>query len=208
LNEQTFIHKFMPRTAEQFETMRETSRETLVQAALELFARYGFEKTSVRMIAEKAGVSLGLLYNYFESKEALLVTIFERGMQDVLKSFQVADTGTTPEQQLERLIRSSFEILHEHKTFWQVFYSLRSQPGIAEILPKEMLEWHWRIHKQLEQYLTQLKFPNPKAGAWLLFGAIDGVAQHWALQKNYPLGPVLEAMIEAFVSSKKQRKKA
>jgi AcrR family transcriptional regulator len=198
----------MPRTAEQFETMREASKEMLVQAALELFARFGFEKTSVRMIAKKAGVSLGLLYNYFESKEVLLVTIFERGMQDVLKSFQVADTGTTPEQQLERLIRSSFEILREHKTFWQVFYSLRAQPGIAEVLPKEMLEWHWRIHGQLEQYLTQLKHPNPKAGAWLLFGAIDGVAQHWVLQKNYPLEPVLEAMIETFIGSKKPRKKA
>jgi hypothetical protein len=34
------------------------------------------------------------------------------------------------------------------------------------------------------------------------------VAQHWALQKNYPLGPVLEAMIETFVGSKKLRKKA
>jgi AcrR family transcriptional regulator len=85
----------MPRTAEQFETMREASKEVLIQAALELFARHGFEQTSVRMIARQAGVSLGLLYNYFESKEALLVTIFERGMQDVLKSFQEADTGAT-----------------------------------------------------------------------------------------------------------------
>lgn len=197
----------MPRTAQQFEDMREASRDTLVQAALELFARYGFEKTSVRMIAERAGVSLGLLYNYFESKEALLVTIFEKGMQDVVKSFQEADTGATPEQQLERLIGSSFEILEEHKTFWQVFYSLRAQPGIAEVLPEEMLEWHWRIHKQLEQYLRQLKHPNPRASAWVLFAAIDGAAQHWALQKDYPLESVLEAMIETFVGSKKPRKK-
>jgi AcrR family transcriptional regulator len=197
----------MPRTAQQFEDMREASKEVLVQAALELFARYGFEKTSIRMIAQRAGVSLGLLYNYFDSKEALLVTIFERGMQDVLSSFQQADTGTTPEAKLERLIRSSFEILEEHKTFWQVFYSLRAQPGIAEILPKEMLEWHWQIHKQLEQYLRRLKRPNPKASAWVLFAAIDGAAQHWALQKDYPLESVLEAMIETFIGSKKSRKK-
>lgn len=197
----------MPRTAQQFGDMREASKETLVQAALELFARYGFEKTSVRMIAGRAGVSLGLLYNYFDSKEALLVTIFERGMQDVLSSFQQADTGMTSEAKLERLIRSSFEILHEHKAFWQVFYSLRAQPGIAEVLPKEMLEWHWRIHEQLEQYLRQLEHPNPKASAWVLFAAIDGAAQHWALQKDYPLESVLEAMIETFIGFKKPRKK-
>jgi AcrR family transcriptional regulator len=197
----------MPRTAEQFEDLREASKEVLVQAALELFAKYGFEKTSVRMIAGRAGVSLGLLYNYFESKEALLVTIFEKGMQDVLESFREADKGSTAKQQLEQLIRSSFEILEEHKTFWQVFYSLRAQPGIAEILPEDMLEWHWQIHKQLEQYLKQLKHPNPKATAWLLFAAIDGVAQHWALQKDYPLESVLEAMIETFVGSKKAPKK-
>jgi AcrR family transcriptional regulator len=197
----------MPRTSEQFETMREASKEVLIQAALELFARHGFEQTSVRMIARQAGVSLGLLYNYFESKEALLVTIFERGMQDVLKSFQEADTGATPEAKLKRLIGSSFEILREHKAFWQVFYSLRAQPGIAEILPKEMLEWHWRIHEQLEGYLKQLKHPNPQATAWLLFAAIDGAAQHWALQQGYPLESVLEAMTETFVNPKKQPKK-
>jgi AcrR family transcriptional regulator len=197
----------MPRTAEQFETMREASKEVLIQAALELFARHGFEQTSVRMIARQAGVSLGLLYNYFESKEALLVTIFERGMQDVLKSFQEADTGATPEAKLKRLIGSSFEILREHKAFWRVFYSLRAQPGIAEILPKEMLEWHWRIHEQLEGYLKQLKHPKPQATAWLLFAAIDGAAQHWALQQDYPLESVLEAMTETFINSKKQPKK-
>jgi AcrR family transcriptional regulator len=197
----------MPRTAEQFERMREGSKDLLVQAALELFARHGFEGTSIRMIAKEAGVSLGLLYNYFESKEALLVTIFEKGMQDVLKSFREAETGTTPEQQLERLIRSSFEILEGHKTFWQVFYSLRAQPGIAEVLPKEMLEWHWHIHKQLEGYLRELKHPNPKATAWVLFAAIDGAAQHWALQKDYPLESVLEAMIKTFVVNKQPRKK-
>lgn len=196
----------MPRTAEQFAEMRETSKDTLVQAALELFAQYGFEKTSIRMIAARAGVSLGLLYNYFESKEALLVTIFERGMQDVLDSFAEADAGATPEEKLERLVRGSFEILAEHKSFWRVFYSLRAQPGIAEVLPKEMLEWHWRIHQQLEHYLKKLKHPNPKAGGWVLFAAIDGAAQHWALQKDYPLKSVLESLIETFVGPKKRLK--
>jgi AcrR family transcriptional regulator len=191
----------MPRTVEQFKDMRKASQEKFVQAALELFARYGFEKTSVRMIAQHAGVSLGLIYNYFESKEALLVTIFERGMQDVMKSFQEANQGATPEKQLECLIRSSFEILHDHKAFWQVFYSLRAQPGIAEKLPRDMLEWHWHIHEQLERYLRQLKHPNPKATAWVLFAAIDGAAQHWALQKDYPLEAVQEAMIETFTGS-------
>ncbi len=61
-----------------------------MRAALELFASHGFAATSVRRIAEEAGVSQGLLYNYFGGKEELLEAIFEEGMGDVRASFRVA----------------------------------------------------------------------------------------------------------------------
>ena len=48
------------------------SRQKIINAALFLFAKYGYEKTTIRMIAQKAGVSLGLMYNYFDGKDELL----------------------------------------------------------------------------------------------------------------------------------------
>lgn len=46
-------------------------KDKILQAALALFAEKGFHTTSVSQIAEAAGVSKGLTYNYFESKEKL-----------------------------------------------------------------------------------------------------------------------------------------
>jgi AcrR family transcriptional regulator len=75
-----------PRTSEQFEEMRRESRERILRSALALFARRGFANTSVRLLAEEAGVSQGLLYNYFDGKHELLRAIFARSMEGVQRT--------------------------------------------------------------------------------------------------------------------------
>ncbi|MCB0506551.1 MAG: helix-turn-helix transcriptional regulator, partial [Cyclobacteriaceae bacterium] len=74
-----------PRTPEQNEQIRAESKHRIMEAAFELIAKSGYESTSISMIAKKAGVSKGLLYNYFESKEdlvkALVLGLMEEGDQ-------------------------------------------------------------------------------------------------------------------------------
>lgn len=52
------------------------TRERLLDAALELFAERGFEATTTKLIAERAGVPNGLIYYYFGTKEKLLECLF------------------------------------------------------------------------------------------------------------------------------------
>jgi AcrR family transcriptional regulator len=66
-----------PRTPEQFEAMRESRRKQIMDAALELFASKGYSNCSISQLAAQAGISKGLMYNYFDSKEALLMAIIE-----------------------------------------------------------------------------------------------------------------------------------
>ncbi len=60
---------------------REKSKEIILRASLELFALKGYGSTTLEMIADRAGVSRGLPYLYFESKEELLNAILERHFQ-------------------------------------------------------------------------------------------------------------------------------
>lgn len=53
-------------------------REQLLDVALDLFSRQGFERTTVRDIANAADVTDGLIYRYFASKEELLAEVMER----------------------------------------------------------------------------------------------------------------------------------
>lgn len=79
-----------PRSTRQFAQMREDSRERILDSALAVFAEHGFAGASVRRIAARGGISQGLLYNYFDGKDALLRALFERNMADVAASFATA----------------------------------------------------------------------------------------------------------------------
>src|SRR5689334_3493523 len=112
-----------PRTAEQNEQVKAATRKRIVDAALGLFAEHGYEGTSVRMIADDAGMSIGLLYNYFDGKQALLHAIFAESMADVRESFARADAAPRSER-LEQLVRGSFEILQRNLRFWRLSYGV------------------------------------------------------------------------------------
>ena len=70
-----------PKTKEQYEEIRQRSIAAIKEAALELFAHNGYHSTSITHIHKKAGISKGLLYNYFDGKEDLLHVI----IMDVLE---------------------------------------------------------------------------------------------------------------------------
>jgi AcrR family transcriptional regulator len=61
----------------QREEKSERSRRFVLDAALKLFSKYGYRGTSVREIAEKAGVSIGNLYHHFPDKEAIFRTLLD-----------------------------------------------------------------------------------------------------------------------------------
>ncbi len=190
----------MPRTAEQLEHIRAESRERILSSALRLFARHGYAATSVRMIAGEAGISQGLLYNYYDGKGALLRAIFEQSMGDVQESFELAGGGTTPRERIERLIHAAFDIVHENLSFWRITYQLRMQPGVLEELAEQVRAWPEAIRLQLEEQLRAAGTPSPALEARLLFAAIDGAAQHYALDPDhYPVEEVTAALIRRFL---------
>ncbi|HEX6135706.1 MAG TPA: TetR/AcrR family transcriptional regulator [Longimicrobiales bacterium] len=190
----------MPRTTEQLEPVRVASRELILTTALELFARHGYAATSVRMIAREAGISLGLLYNYYDGKEALLRAVFERTMADVQASFAESAGGATAAERLERLIRSAFAIVAEHLSFWRLTYQIRMQQGVLEGLDDELRKWTGAVRLQLEELLRGLDSSSPEVEARVLFAAIDGAAQHFAMDPDgYPVDDVAATLIARFL---------
>jgi len=64
----------MPRTKEAFEAMRQTTRQKIEAAALSLFARKGLSVKVVE-IADASGISMGLMYSHYPSKDALIAEL-------------------------------------------------------------------------------------------------------------------------------------
>jgi AcrR family transcriptional regulator len=190
----------MPRTPAQFDRMREESRRRIVDAALALFARHGYAATTVRMIAEEAGAAQGLLYNYFDGKQALLQAIFEQGMRDVEEDLAAASGAGTPQEALERLIRAAFETLREKTDFWRLSYQVRMQPEVLSGLGEQVHAWSGAILARIASMLAVAGSPGVDGRARVVFAAIDGAAQHYVLDpERYPLDDVIEQMIRLAV---------
>lgn len=81
----------------------DTSRRSLIlKAAAKLFREHGYERTSVRQIAEALGMTSGSLFYHFATKEELLVAVMEEGVRDIMRGVQngLAGESCLPERML------------------------------------------------------------------------------------------------------------
>ena len=62
---------------------KQNKRKSIIEAAEKLFAKSGFHGTDVDQIAKTAGVSKGSVYNYFDSKEEILIYVIEEGVDEL-----------------------------------------------------------------------------------------------------------------------------
>src|SRR5689334_8461489 len=91
----------MPRTEEANQQIRELRRNQIINSALQVFARKGFTDTRISDIAAESGISQGLIYRYFASKEELFATLVEVLFQLTLDLAK--ETQTQPGTALEKL---------------------------------------------------------------------------------------------------------
>jgi len=88
-------------------------RAQLLSIAAGMFAARGYAQTTVRDIADEAGILSGSLYHHFSSKEAMLTEILHGFMDGLLeRSVAIVESGDSPRDILDALIRHAFETIH------------------------------------------------------------------------------------------------
>jgi AcrR family transcriptional regulator len=91
-------------------------REHLVRLAAELFAEKGFQATTVRNIADEAGILSGSLYHHFDSKESIVDEILAGFFQEIMSEYQrIIDEGKDPRETIAGLVRIAFGTLEPHR---------------------------------------------------------------------------------------------
>jgi AcrR family transcriptional regulator len=178
-----------PRTKEQIEEIRIKSAQQIMEAALHLFAHQGFHRTTVSQIARQAGISKGLIYNYFASKEDLLDSILDQAMHtgdDVLETLQSPDVD--PLVALSESIDQIFDLVKQNPTYWKLITALSLQEDIITKY-KPRLEKHAHDNlAQLTSLLEAMGVSNPTMEAMFLAATMDGILLHFInFQDHYPL---------------------
>ena len=103
----------------------ERRKELIETAARELFIKQGFHATSMRDIAKDAGVSLGNLYNYYETKDAIFESIVEKYLEVIderLREMFASIHEPLEPESLRRLGEMAGELVNNHSDFWLLMY--------------------------------------------------------------------------------------
>ena len=124
--------------------LRSRRRADMVAIAAELFAQKGYRATTVREIADAAGILSGSLYHHFDSKESIGDEILSGFINEVLADYRGAVVeATDPRAALEQIVRSTTRTLAQHRAAltmlqndWSYF---ASQPRFA-YMPKALRE--------------------------------------------------------------------
>ena len=103
-------------------TPTRTRREELLSIAAKLFAERGFKNTTVRDIADAAGILSGSLYHHFDSKEAMVDELLDTFQQELFTTYdEIVASDRTPRQKLEAVVRVSFEAIDQHHSEVAIF---------------------------------------------------------------------------------------
>lgn len=129
-------------------------KENILNVAIELFLENGIEKTSVRSIADKAGIAPGTFYLYFPSKLAVMPVIAERLVENIYNSVVTnLNDNYDLNDLIDVLINSIFENTQKYKDLNLLIYS-----GFTQT--KQIKNWeiiYEPIYKWLESCLEELK---------------------------------------------------
>mgnify|MGYP001205147947 FL=1 len=121
-----------PRSPEQYEEIRGEKKSLIMQVALEEFAEKGFHATTINSISKRAGISKGLLYNYFKGKDDLLSEIVLKYIYEIYDYFDVNRDGHLSENEFEFFIRKMALILKEKRDFWRLMIQVLLQNEVRE----------------------------------------------------------------------------
>ena len=188
-----------PRTEEQFEEIREARRSAIKKAALELFAFDGYYVTSIRMISKKAGISKGLMYNYYNSKEEFLREIFRDGIEKIFAVMIPQSTGVLTKDEFRYMIEETFRMISENRIFWSLYFSIIPQPSVMKIVGKEISNIYKEMYGILTGYFTKAGYRDPETEAMIFGSMLDGISFNYLLNPDfYPLEEVRDKLVEMY----------
>ncbi|MFN7116163.1 MAG: TetR/AcrR family transcriptional regulator [Saprospiraceae bacterium] len=190
----------MPKSKSQFAEIRQRSIATIKETALELFAERGYHNTSISDIAKKAAISKGLMYNYFDSKDALLFSILGDAIHVGEQMFQEALASSEDAfEQLKYLTENTITWIKANLGYWKLLISLAFQPEAMKMLAPTLREKEVETMGKAIEIFQRLGVERPEAEA-MFYGAImDGIViQYVQIGEGYPLDMMKDMILERY----------
>lgn len=190
----------MPRTPEASAAARDATRARIRTAAILLMAEQGYRATTLRQIAAKAGVALGLPSHHFGSKDALLVDIADRWRNRTRSALAACIEGG-PVAVLQLLVRSALlglDSTPEEIQEGRAVAALLADPAAREVLRAAGADDESAdLLHALDEALRDLGSPDADQHRTLLLAGIRGGLALAAEDPAFPLRDLERALLES-----------
>ncbi|MER7717736.1 TetR/AcrR family transcriptional regulator [Streptomyces flaveolus] len=181
---------------------RPAGHKAIIEAARAEFSEQGYGATSIRDIAQRAGVSLSALYYYYKGKQELLVAILDEGLDAYFSACEVAleAAGDDPAERLEALVSATVRFRTDHP--------LKSSIVLTEgrsLEPEHLARYRENEERGSQQFREVIEqgveegiflTPYPDDARRAVIAMCNAIAQWYS-----PEGPVsVDELVERYVS--------
>ena len=190
----------MPRTKEQFEEIRKGSRQKILDAALEVFAKQGYHSSTVDAIAKTAGISKGLLYNYFKSKDDVLNELMIGMMEALMFEIMPLKPGEKfRKEDIKNFINAGIDLVLAKPYYWKLYFSVALQPEVMAMVFDKMMKMVQPYLSAMTEFYREKGIENPEVMMRYLSAVMDGIQFHCMIDpKTFPAEEVKKLLIKQF----------
>lgn len=160
--------------------------DALIEATARILVREGFEKASTNRIAEIAGVSVGSLYQYFPSKEALVAAVIDRHNDEIMTIVRAAfvEVADMPiETAVRKLVTVAIEAHHINPKLHRVLAEQIPRSGRLAEVEAFNHEVHALVRAYLESRRKEMRKIDPALAAFICVSTIEAVAHNAVLNQ-------------------------
>jgi TetR/AcrR family fatty acid metabolism transcriptional regulator len=165
--------------------VQEDRRRRILDAAVKVFARKGYHTSRVGDIAEEAGVAHGLLYHYFESKEALLEAVFRETWAQIVDAVrEIEQSGEPAGEQLRRVARIFLRAWARDPDLVRVLVREVARSEQVQRRVDEIAEVFRAIARIVEHGQAEGEFRpdvDARLASWIFYGALEEILTGWVL---------------------------
>ena len=160
--------------------------DALIEATARILVRDGFDKASTNRIAEAAGVSVGSLYQYFPSKEALVAAVIDRHNQDLMKVVRgaLAEIAAEPvEQAVRKLVAAAIEAHRVDPRLHRVLAEQTPHVGVNENVGALSRETFDLFRAYLARHSDELRVVDLELAAFMCVTSIEALTHTAVLHR-------------------------
>jgi AcrR family transcriptional regulator len=175
-----------PRKAASKERSRATV-DALVEATARILVREGFDKASTNRIAARAGVSIGSLYQYFPTKEALVAAVIDRHNAQLMQVARgaLAEVATLPvAEAVRRLVAVAIDAHRIDPRLHRVLAEQIPRTGRLEKVAAFNREYYAMFKAYLEDHRDELRAVDPELAAYVCVTSIEALTHTAVLHRS------------------------